>query len=223
MRSAADVWEKVKKLMESGMTAVAIDTWFGDVEAVALEDTRLVLCVPTDFKLGIIRTRFQSGIEAALKELFSFDVDVALLLPEEREAYDAQRTAPSTAGGDAERYTFERFVVGSTNRFAYTAAKKVAEEPGGGLQPPVHLRPVWLGQDPSSPCHCKPGAAGQAGQPHHVRPKRGLCQRAHRQPSPGYRHAGLPGQIPSSGPVPDGRCAVHRRQRFQRRGAVPYL
>ena len=86
MRSAADVWEKVKKLMEGGMTAVAIDTWFGDVEAVALEDTRLVLCVPTDFKLGIIRTRFQAGIEAALKELFSFDVDVALLLPEEREA-----------------------------------------------------------------------------------------------------------------------------------------
>ena len=82
MRSAADVWEKVKSLMEGSMTAVAIDTWCGDGEAVALEDTRLVLCVPTDFKRNIIRTRFQSGVEAALKELFSFDVDVALLLPE---------------------------------------------------------------------------------------------------------------------------------------------
>ena len=85
MRSAADVWEKVKSLMEGGMTAVSIETWFGDVEAVALEDTRLVLCVPTDFKRNIIRTRFLSTVEQALKELFSFDVDVALLLPEERE------------------------------------------------------------------------------------------------------------------------------------------
>lgn len=135
MRSAADVWEKVKSLMEGSMTAVSIDTWFGDVEAVALEDTRLVLCVPTDFKRNIIRTRFQSGVEAALKELFSFDVDVAMLLPEEREAYAAQSAAPDSGGGDADKYTFERFVVGSTNRFAYTAAKKVAEEPGGAYNP----------------------------------------------------------------------------------------
>ena len=90
MRSAADVWEKVKSLMEGSMTAVSIETWFGDVEAVALEDTRLVLCVPTDFKRNIIRTRFQAVVEQALKELFSFDVDVALLLPEERDAYARQ-------------------------------------------------------------------------------------------------------------------------------------
>ena len=134
MKSAADVWEKVKSMMETGMTAVSIDTWFGDVEAVALEDTRLVLCVPTDFKRDIIRNRFQPLIEANLRELFSFDVDAALLLPEERDTYAAQHTAPA-GGGDAERYTFERFVVGSTNRFAYTAAQKVAEEPGGSYNP----------------------------------------------------------------------------------------
>ena len=100
MRSAADVWEKVKSLMEGGMTAVSIETWFGDVEAVALEDTRLVLCVPTDFKRNIIRTRFLSTVEQALKELFSFDVDVALLLPEERDAYARQSAAPAAAGGE---------------------------------------------------------------------------------------------------------------------------
>ena len=135
MKSAADIWEKVKSLMEGTMTAVSIDTWFGDVEAVALEDTRLVLCVPTDFKRNIIRTRFQPAVEQALKELFSFDVDVALLLPEERETYAAQRSAPNPSGREADRYTFERFVVGSTNKFAYTAAQKVAEEPGGTYNP----------------------------------------------------------------------------------------
>ena len=135
MKSAADVWEKVKSLMEGSMTAVSIETWFGDVEAVALEDTRLVLCVPTDFKRNIIRSRFQSGVEAALKELFSFDVDVALLLPEERDAYAHQAATPGSPKSEADRYTFERFVVGSTNRFAYTAAQKVAEEPGGAYNP----------------------------------------------------------------------------------------
>ena len=135
MKSAADVWEKVKSLMESSMTAVSIETWFGEVEAVALEDTRLVLCVPTDFTRNIIRTRFQPDVEKALKELFSFDVDVALLLPEEREAYARQAPSLSVGNNGADRYTFERFVVGSTNRFAYTAAKKVSEQPGDAYNP----------------------------------------------------------------------------------------
>ena len=134
MISAGDVWKKVKGLMEGTMTAVSIETWFGDVEAVALEDTRLVLCVPTQFKRDIIRSRFLPTVEGALKELFSFDVDVALLLPEERDTY-ARQAAPSPTAVEADRYTFERFVVGSTNRFAYTAAKKVAEEPGGSYNP----------------------------------------------------------------------------------------
>ena len=162
MKSAADIWEKVKSLMEGSMTAVSIDTWFGDVEAIALEDTRLVLCVPTDFKRNIIRTRFQGAVEQALQELFSFSVDVALLLPEERDAYAAQQTSAAPAGGDgAERYTFERFVVGSTNRFAYTAAKKVAEEPGGSYNPLFIYGQSGLGKT-----HLLHAIANQVGRDH---------------------------------------------------------
>ena len=134
MNSAADIWEKVKSLMEQEMTAVSIDTWFGDVEAVALEDTRMVLCVPTEFKRNIIRTKFLQTVEKALLDLFSFDVDVALLLPDEKERYNSQNKSQKSAGGFSE-YTFDRFVVGSTNKFAFTAAEKVAEYPGSAYNP----------------------------------------------------------------------------------------
>ena len=134
MKSAADVWEKVKTLMEKDMTAVSIETWFGDVEAVALEDTRLILCVPTEFKRNIIRTRFLKSVEDGLRELFSFDVAVSLMLPEERDQY--RKTGPTQPGDPAfQEYTFDRFVVGSTNKFAFTAAEKVADEPGGAYNP----------------------------------------------------------------------------------------
>ena len=135
MKSAADVWEKVKNMMSVSMSEVSMETWFGDVEAVALENDRLVLCVPTDFKRDIIRSRFLELIHLNLLELFSVEMDAVLLLPEEREVYAAQRSAPAGPDRDAERYTFERCVVGSTNRFAFTAAKKVAEEPGGSYNP----------------------------------------------------------------------------------------
>lgn len=134
MNSAADVWNKVKSLMEGEMTAVSIDTWFGDAEAVALEDTRFILCIPTEFKRDVIRSRFLSVVQNALKELFSFEVDVELMLPEERDSYQEVKKAPVAATG-APEYTFERFVVGSTNKFAFTAAQKVADEPGGVYNP----------------------------------------------------------------------------------------
>ena len=137
MKSAADVWEKVKTLMEADMTAVSIDTWFGDAQAIALEDTRFLLCVSTQFKRDVIRSRFLSVVQKALKELFSFDVDVELLLPEEAQAYQEQRRPLSASSADPmeDKYTFERFVVGSTNKFAYIAAQKVAAEPGGAYNP----------------------------------------------------------------------------------------
>ena len=135
MKSAADVWEKVKSMMSVAMSDVSIETWFGDVEAVALEEERLVLCVPTDFKRDIIRRRYLPFIELNLRDLFAFEMDAVLLLPEERDAYTAQQATLTGPSRDADRYTFERFVVGSTNRFAFTAAKKVAEEPGGAYNP----------------------------------------------------------------------------------------
>ena len=133
MKSAADIWEKAKSLMEAELTAVSIETWFGDVEAVALEETRLILCVPTEFKRNIIQTRFLTTVEKTLRELFSFEVGVALLLPDEREKYQSGAAAQRT-DSPYRSYTFDRFVVGS-NKFAFTAAEKVADEPGGAYNP----------------------------------------------------------------------------------------
>lgn len=134
MKSAADVWEKVLRMMEADMTAVSIETWFSDVQAVALEDTRLVLCVPTEFKKNIIQTRFLPILEKNLRDLFSFDVGVALLLPEEEKKYQ-MGTAVQKSDCPFQSYTFDRFVVGPTNKFAFTAAEKVSNEPGGAYNP----------------------------------------------------------------------------------------
>ena len=45
-------------------------------------------------------------------------------------------------------YRFDTLVVGAANRLAVTAAKAVAESPGDGVQPALHLRPPGPGQDP---------------------------------------------------------------------------
>ena len=134
MNSAADVWEKVLVLMQAEMTAVTINTWFDDVQAVALEDTRLVLYSPTEFKRNIISSRYVPTIQKALRELFSFDFQVEVLDEAGMERYRQDQSDDRFLAG-SEQYTFENFVVGSSNKFAYNAARAVAEAPGMSYNP----------------------------------------------------------------------------------------
>ena len=133
MNPAADVWSKVITLLQPDMTATTINTWFDDASAVALEDDRFVLYSPTRFKRDIIATRYVGKIQAALRELFSCDMDVVVLTEGELDQYSQPEKDNFFPG--TEEYTFERFVVGSSNKFAHAAARAVADNPGKSYNP----------------------------------------------------------------------------------------
>ena len=134
MNPAAEVWEKVKALMGAEMTATTLNTWFDDAEAVALEESRFVLYTPTRFKRDIIAARYLTPIQNALHELFSADFQVTVLTEDEKSGFqEAAKQGVFLPG--TEEYTFDRFVVGSSNRFAHAAARKVADNPGESYNP----------------------------------------------------------------------------------------
>ena len=131
MNPAAEVWEKVKTLMSAEMTATTLNTWFDDTEALALEDSRLVLYSSSRFKQEIITARYLVPIQNALHELFSADFQVTVLTEGQRPEKPKNGVfLPGT-----EEYTFDRFVVGSSNKFAHAAARKAAENPGLSYNP----------------------------------------------------------------------------------------
>ena len=132
MNPAAEVWEKVVALMGEEMTATTLKTWFDDAEAVSLEESSFVLYSPTRLKRDIITARYITPIQNALRELFSSDFQVLVLTENELAGY--QKGAGSFLPG-TEDYTFERFVVGSSNKFAHAAARAVAGNPGQSYNP----------------------------------------------------------------------------------------
>ena len=133
MNPAADIWAKLVELMQSEMTATTIHTWFDDVTPVALEEDRFVIYSPTRFKRDIIATRYVQFIKKALYELFSADFDVTVLTEGELDSY--QKPVKNNFLPGTEDYTFERFVVGSSNKFAHAAARAVADNPGQSYNP----------------------------------------------------------------------------------------
>ena len=129
MNSAPEIWKRVLSLMEADLTATTLNTWFDDAEVLALEDDRLVLYTPSNFKKDIILSRYVTNIQKALKELFSAEFQIQVLGEGEKEALAQERKDEGFFPG-TEEYTFDKFVVGSSNKFAYAAAKAVAEAPG---------------------------------------------------------------------------------------------
>lgn len=137
MNSAEEIWKKALRLMEADLTATTLSTWFDDARAVALEGDCLVIHTPSNFKKDIISSRYVSAIQKALRELFSTDFDVVVLGEGELDGYESNRGdfLPGT-----EEYTFDTFVVGSSNKFAWSAAKAVADAPGK----PKGYNPLFL-------------------------------------------------------------------------------
>ena len=135
MNSAADVWQAVLKLLEKHLSSTAIMTWFSDCQVVELVDNRLVLYTPSKFIGNIIATRYLDQVKEALKELFAADFAVQVIGDEEM-ARRINRLPPlrtDSLGG--EQFTFDKFVVGPTNRIAYAAALAVSQYPAEKYNP----------------------------------------------------------------------------------------
>jgi len=125
MNSAVDVWERVLKILSADLTSTAISTWFEDCRAVEFSDNRLFLHTPSVFKKSVIEGRFSGTIKSALGEVFSGNVDVVILDDEGLEALNEAAKEPDHT--NTEDYTFEKFVVGNSNKFAHAAALAVSE------------------------------------------------------------------------------------------------
>jgi len=138
MNSAADVWASVLEILGRELTPTSITTWFDDCEAVDLRDSLLVLRSvndPTDFKHDVIVSRFAEPIRRALREIFSGDFDVLVLTQKEYQEYCAARSGDRDCNSYGKNFTFDRFIVGPSNKFAHAAARAVAEAPAEAYNP----------------------------------------------------------------------------------------
>lgn len=139
MDSMTDIWIEIKKIIAKDLKQTTLDTWFSDVEVVSLEDCKVVLCTSTTFTRDIIKNRFGDTIKSAFSDLFSCDFELKVLAGEdEKEIYLEKKpikdSLPEMAG-----FTFDRFIVGSSNRFAYGAAKAVSEHLGHSDYNPLFI------------------------------------------------------------------------------------
>ena len=145
MYSSAYVWAKVLGHMESRLTPQVVSTWFDDTEILELTDEKLVLYSPSSFRKDIIVRRCTGYIKEAMQEIFQLNVDVVVLDDTEIEAYRGKSQKPEFIEFNPQ-FTFDNFVVGSSNRFAHAAAVSVANNPAETYNPLFIYGPSGLGK-----------------------------------------------------------------------------
>lgn len=112
------------------MWRLTYNLFIDGLEPVSFEGSVATLSVRSDFVKGIVETRYKDLLREAFKELLGFDIDVELTT----RAPVEQAPAEVPGGGNYE-FTFENFIVGSTNKFAHAAAQAVAANPSGAYNP----------------------------------------------------------------------------------------
>lgn len=131
MYTPASLLDGVIRILERDNTPVAISTWFSDAIAVAYKDGSFVLQTSSQLKREIITEKYTSAFCAAVLELTNQPTELCVLCGEQEVAGWRAKSEDSVYAS----YTFERFIVGNSNKFAHAAASAVAQAPAGAYNP----------------------------------------------------------------------------------------
>ena len=123
------------ELISGELTQTAVKTWFSDCTPIEISDNVLVVHTTSDFKRDIIHMRFEELICGALYELFSAPIELKILAGNDELVEYQEKKPTSDEIPEMAVYTFDRFVVGPSNKFAHAAAIGAAHNPGKVYNP----------------------------------------------------------------------------------------
>jgi chromosomal replication initiator protein len=141
-----DSWEVVLLRLREEVPSAWFERFIRPLRPLNLQDQTVSLAAPGKFVADWVRGRYLDTCAKYLADELGFDVVVELLSePQAKEEaiQTAQRVAAAAAPAPSEdsrfrpneRYSFESYVVGQSNRMAFAGAKAVASEPGTRFNP----------------------------------------------------------------------------------------
>ncbi len=138
MNSYNELWETVRSFCRENMNSIAFNMWIEPLNLIKLDAERVIVSAPA-FKIDLIMTKYKTFIEEAFYNVMGFNVELEIM-PEEnipKEHSDKKNESSGSESSNIEnaKLTFNNFIVGPSNKFAYTASLRVSENPGSVFNP----------------------------------------------------------------------------------------
>jgi chromosomal replication initiator protein len=132
--SAESLWSEVSARLKDTLSDGPYAQWFSGATG-ALEDDAFVLSARDDFTREWIDGHYRGFLEAAVAAALDEARPVRIVATERVREDEPRAPAPRAMEGLNPKYTFDSFVIGSSNRFAHAAALAVAEAPAQAYNP----------------------------------------------------------------------------------------
>ena len=129
MKSFEEIFEKVKADLSSAVTPTAAHLWFEPLKYVYFEKDTFIIDCSDSFVQELVEEKYKDLWQQALSDTFGFDVKVKFISPTQKNEYEAKKEAKLYSRVNPTKETFENFIVGPSNNFAYSAAKAVSANP----------------------------------------------------------------------------------------------
>ena len=134
MNSFDEVFGAVKDYCKERVVAATYNLFIDGIEPVQFEGSVACLRVRSDFLKGVVAERYADLLREAFKALLGFDVQLEFIVPDAPAPVTPAAEAAASSGGNYD-FTFDNFIVGSSNKFAHAAAQAVAANPSGAYNP----------------------------------------------------------------------------------------
>ncbi len=149
------LWADVVDQLKQELSTPSFETWVRSVVPRNIENDLIFLEVPNEFTRELIASRYTDLLRDFVRKSFGKPLDIRLVVvpPKSEPSRPINKPKSDKSHAPSEfqqrlntRYTFEAFVVGSSNRFAHAASLAVAEMPARAYNPLFLYGGVGLGK-----------------------------------------------------------------------------
>ena len=143
------LWARLLAALEGQVPETVLESWLRPCRLITLDGDHLRVGAPNTFTRNWVGQHHVDTIQAAACTVLGGNPRVSIEIDPEpaRAAIPSRESSPSAPSHDlTPRYTFQSFVVGTSNRFAQAACQAVAESPGTAYNPVFLYGGVGLGK-----------------------------------------------------------------------------
>ena len=141
METIKEVWSGILDYLHNldDISEVAYNVWITCIEPRTIEDGEVVVFVHTNFQKKIVSEHYADKLKDAFENVLGIPLGLKIVSGEDLEKTTAAAPPPASGnlfdGSTDQDYSFENFVVGSSNKFAHAASQAVASKPAGYYNP----------------------------------------------------------------------------------------
>ena len=137
-----NLWNNFLEKIKSKISSLSYDTWFKNTKLVSLDNNTAKVLVDSPLQKKSLQETWYQTISDVFSEITNTSFDFEFVFEDEvienknipMETIGVPLNTPEKSNLNT-KYTFDSFIVGDSNKFAYMAAVSVAENPGKTYNP----------------------------------------------------------------------------------------